>query len=114
MKFSKYYIDSTFCRIHNKKTAALSEMLKKYNNTLVEFNEESGFTPEVMLKRLEGYVAEINNSNRGRDVVLRMERFCTCDNVIRFSFIDNPNTGEAVAGFTLFPVKRIVDLEEML
>lgn len=105
-----YYIDRTTCRIHNKKTAALAELLNRYNSTLVEFNEDGGITPQAMLDRLKNHLTGINHNYRGNNITVRMIDY----SAISFTFIDNPNSGDCVASITLLPVKTIIDNEELL
>lgn len=111
MPKKQYYINRTTCRIHNKKTAALAEHLRRYNNTIIEFDEDGGITPQTMYNWLKNFLLGINQQNVGRDVTVRMQDFV---GQIIFSFYDNPNTGESVAGITLLPVKQIINDEEQL
>lgn len=111
MAKKKYYIEHPNCRVHNKKTAALAEFLKRYDNTLIEFDEDEGVTLQTMFSWLENYLIGINQSHKGRDITVRMQDFT---DYAGFSFFDNPNLGEAVAGITLKPVHKIIDSEEQL
>lgn len=114
MAKKKYYIEHPNCRMHNKKTAALAELLKRYDNTLIEFDEDDedgGITLQTMFGWLENYLIGINQNHKGRDITVRMQDF---KDYAGFSFFDNPNLGEAVAGITLKPVGKIIDSEEQL
>lgn len=111
MAKKKYYIEHPNCRVHNKKTAALSELLKRYDNTLIEFDEDGGITLQTMFGWLENYLIGINQNHKGRDITVRMQDFT---DYAGFSFFDNPKLGEAVAGITLKPVYKIIDSEEQL
>lgn len=114
MAKKKYYIEHPNCRVHNKKTAALVELLKRYDNTLIEFDEDDedgGITLQTMFSWLENYLIGINQSHKGRDITVRMHDF---KDYAGFSFFDNPNLGEAVGGITLKPVHKIIDSEEQL
>lgn len=114
MAKKKYYIEHPNCRVHNKKTAALAELLKRYDNTLIEFDEDDedgGITLQTMFGWLENYLIGINQNHKGRDITVRMQDF---KDYAGFSFFDNPNLGEAVAGITLKPVGKIIDSEEQL
>lgn len=114
MTKKKYYIEHPNCRVHNKKTAALAELLKRYDNTLIEFDEDDedgGITLQTMFGWLENYLIGINQNHKGRDITVRMQDF---KDYAGFLFFDNPNLGEAVAGITLKPVGKIIDSEEQL
>lgn len=111
MAKKKYYIERPRVRVHNKKTAALAELLKRYDNTLIEFDEDGGITLQTMFSWLENYLMEINQRHKGRDITVRMHNF---PGYAGFSFFDNPNSAEAVAGITLKPVGKIIDSEEQL
>lgn len=110
MPKKQYYIDRTTCRVHNKKTSALAELLKQYNNTLVEFDEDGGITPQAMLNRLKNDLIGINQNYRGNNITVRMVDY----SAISFTFIDNPNSSDCVASVTLMPVKAIINNEELL
>lgn len=111
MATKKYYIERPKVRVHNKKTAALAELLKRYDNALIEFGEDGDITLQTMLRWLKNYLMEINQSYTGRDITVRMYDF---NDHAGFSFHDNPNSGEATAEITLKPVSRIIDDEELL
>lgn len=111
MTTKKYYIERPKVRVHNKKTAALAELLKRYDNALIEFGEDGGITLQTMLRWLKNYLMEINQSYTGRDITVRMDDF---NDHAGFSFYDNPNSGEAIAVITLKPVNRIINDEEQL
>lgn len=114
MTTKKYYIERPKVRVHNKKTAALAELLKRYDNTLIEFDEDDedgGITLQTMFGWLENYLIGINQNYKGRDITVRMHDF---KDYAGFSFHDNPNSGEATAEITLKPVSRIIDDEERL
>ncbi len=111
MTTKKYYIERPKVRVHNKKTAALAELLKRYDNALIEFGEDGGITLQTMLRWLKNYLMEINQSYTGRDITVRMYDF---NDHAGFSFHDNPNSGEVTAEITLQPVRKIIYSEDLL
>lgn len=110
MSTKQYYVNHTSCRVHNKKTQQLAELLKRYDKSMIAFDKEGGNTPQTMLDRLENYLIGINQNYRGNDITVRMINFST----ISFVFIDKPNSGDIVASITLLPVKQVIDNEDQL
>lgn len=111
MSTSKYHIGGTFCRVHNKKTAALAERLRKYNYTIVEFDEASGFTADVMLQHLQNYVAGLNRNYKGSEITVAS----TVLDMISFTFYEAANiNGDSVATLMLSPVRQVINAEEQL
>lgn len=110
MAKSVYYIYRVSCKVSNKKTQELSNIVSRYNRTLVEFDDEGDFTPQTMFQCLQNYMAGLNQNYRGLEVSVRMMKF---DGVIYFSFTV-PNKGESIASFTLCPVVNRIDCEEIL
>ena len=103
MNKKQFFIHRTSCRVHNKKTEALSDILTRLNSTLVTF-DDNFFTPEKMLANIKRSLAVINMNSRGNDIEVHMSQFGT----ISYTFYNNPNSGEAVAHITLYPVTQSI------
>jgi len=110
MAKSVYYIYRVLCKVSNKKTQELSNIVSRYNRTLVEFDEECNFTPNSMLQCLQNYMAGLNQNYKGLEISVRMSEF---DGVIQFGFTV-PNKGDAIASIALCPVVNHIDCEEVL
>lgn len=110
MAQSFYYIYRVSCKVSNKKTQELSNILSRYNRTLVEFDEEGDFTPHAMFRCLQNYTAGLNQNYKGLEVSVRMTKF---DGTINFGFYV-PNKGDAIASISLCPVVVRIDCEEVL
>lgn len=110
MSTKQYYVNHTSCRVHNKKTQQLAELLKRYDKSMIAFDEEGGITPQTMLDRLENYLIGINQNYRGNNITVQMTNF----SIISFVFIDKPDSGDSVASITLLPVKQVIDSEDQL
>ncbi len=103
MNKKQFYIYRTSCRVHNKKTEALSGIIKRFNSTLITF-DDNFFTPERMLANIQLSLSVINMKYRGKDIEVRMSQYET----VSYSFYDNPNNGEAVATIVLCPVRAFI------
>ena len=103
-----YYIDAPMCKVTNKKTLELQNVLSRYKHTIIEFGRE--FTAKVMFQCLQNYVAGINQNNKGAEISVGMREF---NETIHFSFTV-PNKGDAVASIIMKPVYFHIDCEDLL
>ena len=110
MAKSVYYIYRVSCKVSNKKTQELHDLLSRYSNTLIEFDDDSDFTPKTMFQCLKTYMAVLNQNYKGSEISVRMSQF---DGAIQFAFYV-PGKGNAIASVVLCPVLNCIDCEEVL
>lgn len=109
MEKEEYFFPATKINVHNKRTEALSKILRGFFYTTVSFDEQ--FTPQTLLEWFEERVREINlRLSWGRDITVKMTRF----DYLQYFFAD----GSAVAFVTLYKVRarfgKPEDLDELL
>lgn len=110
MEKSVYYILRASCKVSNRKTQELSNIVSRYSRTLVEFDEEDGFTPHTMFRCLKNYTAGLNQNYKGLEISLRMSKI---DGEIHFAF-SVPDKDYAIASIILCPVLNRIDCEDVL
>lgn len=99
MEEVRFYCERPKCSVHNKKTKALANSLKFFENAEFGFGED--FTPEMFFDRLKEGVARLNCKYKGREIEVTMMRF---DGTISYDFKDNPNSDACLGGLTLTPI----------
>lgn len=107
--YSVYYILRASCKVNNRKTQELSNIVSRYDRTLVEF-EEDGFTPHAMFRCLKNYTACLNQNYKGLEISVRMSKI---DGEIHFAF-SVPDKDHAIASIILCPVLNRIDCEDVL
>lgn len=110
MAKSQYYIYRPMCKGINKKTQELHDLLSRYSNTIIEFDDDSDFTPKTMFQCLKTYMAGLNQNYKGSEISVRMSQF---DGAIQFAFYV-PGKGNAIASVVLCPVLNCIDYEDVL
>lgn len=109
MEKGEYFFPATKINVHNKRTEALSKILKGFFYTTVSFDEQ--LTPQTLLEWFDERVREINlRLSWGRDITVKMVRF----ECLHYVFAD----GATVAFVTLHKVRarcgKPEDLDELL
>lgn len=105
----KYFINSTICKSHNKKTKILAEQLSQFDKTIIEFDKD--FTPEKMLEKLKAKAFDLNMKYNGGDIEVYMQRG---KGIISYSYYDGTNGNFEFAYITLMSVSQTINKIEQL